>query len=129
MVIRCSKGNEAELFPEIFYENSNLDDSSPVYLLELIWKCIICSIFSIFKNVRLMELLLYTLSIWIYSKASDLCQQVELASGFESDMQDRGKECLVNFNVKKTQIALFDHLMSPSIVKSDSLWLRVKLNN
>ena len=50
----------------------------------------------------------------LYSKcdqASDLWQQLELASGLESDLRDtvdRGKKWLVDFNAGKTQLVLFD---------------------
>ena len=50
----------------------------------------------------------------LYSKcdqASDLWQQLELASELESDLRDTvdwGKKWLVNFNAGKTQLVLFD---------------------
>ena len=50
----------------------------------------------------------------LYSKsdqASDLWQQLELASKLESDPRDpveRGREWLVDFNAGKTQLVLFD---------------------
>ena len=50
----------------------------------------------------------------LYSKcdqASDLWQQLELASELESDLQDtvdRGRRQLVDFNAGKTQLVLFD---------------------
>ena len=50
----------------------------------------------------------------LYSKcdrASDLCQQLELASELESELQDTvdwGKKWLVNFNGGKTQLVSFD---------------------
>ena len=50
----------------------------------------------------------------LYSKcdqASDLWQQLELASELESDLQDTvdwGKKWLVDFNVGKTQLVSFD---------------------
>ena len=50
----------------------------------------------------------------LYSKcdqASDLCQQPELASELESDLQDTvdwGKKWLVDFNAGKTQLVSFD---------------------
>ena len=50
----------------------------------------------------------------LYSKcdqASDLWQQLELASEFESDLQDTvdwGKKWLVDFNARKTQLVSFD---------------------
>ena len=50
----------------------------------------------------------------LYSKcdqASDLWQQLELASELESDLQDTmdwGKKWLVDFNARKTQLLLFD---------------------
>ena len=50
----------------------------------------------------------------VYSKcdrASDLWQQLELASELESDLRDTvdwGKKWLVDFNAGKTQLVLFD---------------------
>ena len=50
----------------------------------------------------------------LYSKcnqASDLWQQLELASELESDVQDTvdwGKKWLVDFNARKTQLVSFD---------------------
>ena len=50
----------------------------------------------------------------VYSKCdqgSDLWQQLELPSEFESDLQDTmdwGKKWLVDFNAEKTQLVLFD---------------------
>ena len=44
-------------------------------------------------------------------KASDLWQQLDLASELESDLQDTedwGRKWLVNFNAAKTQLVLFD---------------------
>ena len=49
-----------------------------------------------------------------YSKcdeASDLWQQLELASELESDLQDtvdQGRKCVVDFNTGKTQLVSFD---------------------
>ena len=43
--------------------------------------------------------------------ASDLCQQLELASETESDLRetlDWGRKWLVDFNAGKTKLALFD---------------------
>ena len=44
-------------------------------------------------------------------QASDLWQQLELASELESDLQetvDQGRKWLTNFNADKTQLVLFD---------------------
>ena len=46
-----------------------------------------------------------------FDRASDLWQQLELASELESDLQDTvdwGKKWLVDFNVGKTQLVSFD---------------------
>ena len=46
-----------------------------------------------------------------YDQASDLWQQLELASELESDLRDtvdRGRKWLVDFNAEKTQLVLFD---------------------
>ena len=41
-------------------------------------------------------------------QASDLWQQVELASELESDLQDRGRKWHIDFYAGKTQLVLFD---------------------
>ena len=49
---------------------------------------------------------------------SDMWQQLELASEFESDLQDTvdcGKNRLVDFNAKKTQLILCDQSNNSSI--------------
>ena len=57
---------------------------------------------------------IYTDDTTLYSKcdqASDLWQQLELASELESDLRDTvdwGKKWLVDFNAGKTQLVLFD---------------------
>ena len=46
-----------------------------------------------------------------WDRASDLWQQLELASELESDLQDTvdlGKKWLVDFNARKTQLVSFD---------------------
>ena len=59
-------------------------------------------------------LLIYADDTTLYSKfdqASDLLQQLELASELESDLRDTvdwGKKWLVDFNTGKTQLVLFD---------------------
>ena len=47
----------------------------------------------------------------MYDQASDMWQQLELASELESNLRDTvgwGKKWLVDFNVGKTQLVLFD---------------------
>ena len=62
----------------------------------------------------LFVILLSMLMILLYSKcdqASDLCQQLELASELESNLRDTvdwGKKWLVDFNAGKTQLVSFD---------------------
>ena len=62
----------------------------------------------------LFVILLSMLMILLYSKcdqASDLCQQLELASELESNLQDIvdwGKKWLVDFKAWKTQLVSFD---------------------
>ena len=64
--------------------------------------------------MMLSVLLLSMLMMLLYSKcdeASDLWQQLELASELQSDLQDTvdwGKEWLVDFSAGKTQLVLFD---------------------
>ena len=60
------------------------------------------------------DIVIYADDTTLYSKcdqASDLWQQLELASELESDLQDTvdwGKKWLVDFNAWKTQLVLFD---------------------
>ena len=60
------------------------------------------------------DIAIYADDTTLYSKcdqASDLWQQLELASELESDLRDTvdwGKNWLVNFNAGKTQLVLFD---------------------
>ena len=59
------------------------------------------------------DIAIYADDTTLYSKcdqASDLWQQLELASELESDLQDTvdwGSKWLVNFNAGKTQLVLF----------------------
>ena len=73
---------------------------------------------------------IYADNTTLYSKcdqASDLWQQLELASEFESDLRDTvewGKKWLVDFNTGKTQLASFDRSNTGAIdVKMDGLFL------
>ena len=60
------------------------------------------------------DIAIYADDATLYSKcdrASDLWQQLELASVLESDLRDMvdwGKKWLVDFNAGKTQLVLFD---------------------
>ena len=60
------------------------------------------------------DIAIYAHDTTLYSKydwASDLWQQLELASELESDLRDTvdwGKKWLVDFNAGKTQLVLFD---------------------
>ena len=62
----------------------------------------------------LSDIAIYADNATLYSKcdqASDMWQQLELASELESDLQDTvdwGKKWLVDFNAGKTQLVLFD---------------------
>ena len=50
-----------------------------------------------------------------FDQASDLRQQLELASELESDLRDTvdwGRKCLVDFNAGKTQLVSFDQSKS-----------------
>ena len=77
-------------------------------------------------------ILLYMLVILLYSKcdqASDLWQQLELASELESDLQDAvdwGRKWLVDFNATKTQLVWFDHSIGAIDVKMDGSVLEEK---
>ena len=51
------------------------------------------------------------LQISVIQSTFDLCQQIELASELESDLQDTvdsGKKWLVDFNAGKTHVVFFD---------------------
>ena len=60
------------------------------------------------------DIAIYANDTTLYSKcdrASDLWQQLELASELESDLRDTvdwGKKWLVDFNARKTQLVSFD---------------------
>ena len=60
------------------------------------------------------QIAIYADDTTVYSncdQASDLCQQLELASELESDLRDTvdwGKKWLVDFNAGKTQLVSFD---------------------
>ena len=62
----------------------------------------------------LCNIAIYTDDATLYSKydqASDLWQQLELASELESDIRDTvewGRRCLVDFNAEITQLVSFD---------------------
>ena len=64
--------------------------------------------------MMLSVILLSMLMILLYSKcdqASDLWQQLELASELESDLRDTvdwGRKWLIDFNAGKSELALFD---------------------
>ena len=64
------------------------------------------------------DIAIYADDTTLYSKcdrASDLWQQLELASELESDLRDTvdwGKKWLVDFNAGKTQLVSFDGLIT-----------------
>ena len=66
------------------------------------------------SNDVICDIAIYTDDTTLYSKcdwASDLWQQLELASELESDLRDTvdwSKKCLVDFNAGKTQLVSFD---------------------
>ena len=67
-----------------------------------------------FPDNVICNIAIYADDTTLYSKcdqASDLWQQLELASELESDLQDTvdcGRKWLVDFNAGKTQLVLFD---------------------
>ena len=79
------------------------------------------------------DIAIYVDDTTLYSKcdeASDLWQQVELASELESDLQRTvywGKKWLVDFNAGKTQLLLFDHSNNNGSinVKMDGFFLKI----
>ena len=68
-------------------------------------------IFLMMLSVTLLSMLMILLSILKCDQASDLWQQLELASELESDLRDAvdwGKKWLVDFSAGKTQLVSFD---------------------
>ena len=62
-------------------------------------------------NDVVCNIAIYADDTTLYSKcdqASDLWQQVELASKLESDLQDRGRKWHIDFYAGKTQLVSFD---------------------
>ena len=62
-------------------------------------------------NDVVCNIAIYADDTTLYSKcdqASDLWQQVELASELESDLQDRGRKWHIDFYAGKTQLVSFD---------------------
>ena len=94
------------------------------------------ALFLLYINDRpdfiICDIAIYADGTTLYSKcdrASDLWQQLELASELESDLRDTadwGKKWLVDFNAAKTQLVSFDRSnKNGSIdVKMDGLFLR-----
>ena len=78
------------------------------------------------------DIAIYADDATLYSKcdqASDLWQQLELASELESDLGDTvdwGKKWLVDFNARKTQLVSFDRSNNTAAIdlKMDGLFLR-----
>ena len=73
-------------------------------------------------SVILLSMLMILLSK--YDWACDLWQKLQLASELESDLQDTvdwGKKWLVDFNVEKTQLVLFDW-------SNNNGWIDVKVD-
>ena len=61
-------------------------------------------------------ILLFTLSVW---SASDLWQQLELASELESDLRDTvdcARKWLFNFIAEKTQLVSFDQFNNTGVI-------------
>ena len=81
------------------------------------------------------DIAIYAGDTTLYSKCdreSDLCQQLELASEFESDLRDTmewGKKWLVDFYAEKTQLVSFDRSNNNGSidVKMDGFVLQEKL--
>ena len=79
------------------------------------------------------DIAIYADDTTLYSRcdrASDLWQQLELASELESDLRDTvdwGKKWLVDFNAGKTQLVLFDwsNKTGSIAVKMDGLVLKI----
>ena len=81
-----------------------------------------------FPNDAICNIVIYTNDTTLYSKgdqASDPCQQLELASKLESDLQDTvdwGRKWLVNFNAEKTQLVAFDQSNNTGAVDVKMDW-------
>ena len=75
-----------------------------------------------FPDDVICDIAIYADDTTLYSKcdeASDLWQQLELASGLESDLRDTvnwGKKWLVDFNAEKTQLVSFDRSSNRSSI-------------
>ena len=73
------------------------------------------------------DITIYADDTTLYSKcnqASDLWQQLELASGLESDLRDTvdwGRKWLVDFNARKTQLVSFDQSNNTSAIDGSVL--------
>ena len=79
-----------------------------------VWWCIIKWFLNDLPDNVICDIAIYAGDTTLYSKcdwASDLWQQLELASELESDIRDIvdwGKKWLVDFSAGKTQLVLFD---------------------
>ena len=94
------------------------------------------TLFLLYINDRsdyvICDIAIYADGTTFYSKcdrASDLWQQLELASELESDLRDTadwGKKWLVDFNAAKTQLVSFDRSNKNGSIdmKMDGLFLR-----
>ena len=75
------------------------------------------------------DIAIYADDATLYSKcdwASDLWQQLELASELKSDLRDTvdwGKKCLVDFNAGKTQLVLFDQSNNNGSIDVKNGWV------
>ena len=72
-------------------------------------------LFSVIDGLSMLMILLSTPSVI----RSDLWQQLELASEFESDLRDtveQSKKWLVDFNAVKTQLVLFEQSNNTGVI-------------
>ena len=74
--------------------------------------------FLMMLSVMLLSMLMILLSALTCDQASDLWQQLELASELESDLDlvDWGRKWLIDFNAGKTQLVSFDRPNNTGVI-------------
>ena len=86
--------------------------------------------FLMMLSVILLSILMILLSM--YDQASDLWQQLQLASEHESDLRDTvdwGKKWLVDFNAGKTQLVSFDRSNNTGSIDVKMMGLFLRKNH
>ena len=91
--------------------------------------------YTLMTFLMLTVILLSMMMIQLYSKcdqASDLWQELELASELESDLQDTvnwGKKWLVDFSAGKTQLVSFDQSNDTGSIDVKTMGLSLRNNH